>query len=134
MRIVVDSGTYIDWLKRRVDMIPLLMPHLLSDELLICGIIRFEVLRGVVQSGQRSRMDELFSLAIEVPLTPEFWDGAWELAWKLDRKGVVLPLSDVCIAHLALSHEAQVISNDHHFTRIPGLKLSRSLPIHSGKK
>lgn len=126
--IVIDSSIYIDWLKRRENFIPLLMPFLSRNELLICGIIRFEVLRGIIHEGERARMDEMFSLALDIELSPAFWDRAWKLAWKLDRIGHVLPISDICIAQLALNRDATLVTTDTHFSRIPGLKCSTKLP------
>jgi predicted nucleic acid-binding protein len=69
MRIIVDSSIYIDWLKRRENFIAGLLSYLAKDELLVCGIIRFEVLRGIIHAGQRNQMAELFSLAIDIPLS-----------------------------------------------------------------
>ena len=129
MRVVIDSSVYIDWLKRREQFVPLLMPMLKREALLVCGLIRCEVLRGIRDPAQQSRMDDCFSLAVDIPLDGTYWDGVWQLGWKMDRRGIVLSLTDLCIAHLAMSQNATLITTDRHFSAIAGLK---TLPKLSG--
>lgn len=123
MAVLIDSSIYIDWLRRRVNIVSATRAFLANSELLSCGIIRMEVLRGIPHPGQRARMQEFFSITQDVVMDAGFWDGAWMLAWTLDRKGIVLPLTDLCIAHAAMVHDAELVSADPHFRRIPGLKL-----------
>jgi predicted nucleic acid-binding protein len=46
----------------------------------------------------------------------------------MDRKGDVLPLTDLVIGACALEIGAAVVSSDRHFERVAGLKLWKSLP------
>jgi predicted nucleic acid-binding protein len=127
--VIVDSSIYINWLKKRENVVHRLMPVLKRDELLTCGIIKTEVLRGIVHEGQRGRMEELFSMATDVHLDTPFWDNAWKLAWKLDRRGIVLPISDICIAQIALSMNAYIVTTDAHYGRILGVKCGATMPL-----
>jgi hypothetical protein len=63
----------------------------------------------------------------EISTTSAVWHSATELAWELDRKGIVLPLPDLVVAACALSMEATVITIDTHFAKIPKLKIRREL-------
>jgi predicted nucleic acid-binding protein len=128
VRVVVDSCVYIDWLKRRDPFVPLLMPYLKREALLVCGLIRCEVLRGIRDPALQSRMNEFFSLAVDIPTDGTCWDGVWPLGWKLDRQGMVLPMTDLCIAHIAMTQSATLITTDQHFAKIPGLKTRSNLP------
>ena len=63
-----------------------------------------------------------------VTLSTELWSDVAETAWALDRKGAVLPLTDIAIGVCALNAGAEVVTVDAHFKRIPGLKIRRDLP------
>ena len=64
----------------------------------------------------------------EVAISNVIWQRATDLAWTLDRKGKILPVSDLIIACCALHVGARVVSVDPHFREIPGLKVCQELP------
>lgn len=125
---LIDSCIYIDWLRKRTHPDRMLKPWLLSGEILTCGIIRLEVLRGVSDGVLLERMTTLFDVLPEVPLTSRLLHEATALAWDLDRKGRVLPSTDVLIAQCAIQQGATLVSSDEHFRHLPGLTWSRTLP------
>ncbi len=92
-----------------------------------CGIIRAEVLRGMVSPPAKERMAMLFSLMHEVPLDGDLWTETAELAWLLGRQGIVLPLTDVAIAACSRRAGATLITTDRHFAMIPGLRIRASI-------
>ena len=126
--VVVDSSLYIHWLKQRVDFARLLSPWMTDGELFHCGVIRVEVLRGVISAPQRDRMDAFFQLTSEIQMTPPFWDCVLDLAWRLDRKGIIIPVPDLAIAQCALAQNATLVSLDERFRHVPGLKHQKNLP------
>ena len=126
--LLVDSTLYIDLLRAREDPVQALRPWLLHEEVLCCGVIRCEVLRGVVSEKIRARMRELFEEMSSVDIDNTIWDETAHLAWTLDRRGAVLPLTDLVIACCAMRVGATVISSDEHFKKIPSLLLSTALP------
>ncbi len=73
-------------------------------------------------------MRELFETMISVDIDNTTWDETAHLAWTLDRRGVVLPLTDLVIACCAMRAGATVISSDEHFKQIPDLAISTTLP------
>jgi hypothetical protein len=125
--ILVDSCLYIRWLRERADIFAELGDHLRRGDLATCGVVRAEVLRGIVSVPVRERMEVLFSAMHEVTMTPELWTDVAELAWELDREGEVLPLTDVAIAACAKRVGATVITTDLHFAKVPGLKVRAEL-------
>lgn len=125
--ILVDSCIYIRWLRERADIFVKLGDHLRRGDLATCGVVRAEVLRGVVSVLVRARMELLFSTMHEVPMVPELWTDVAELAWELDRRGEVLPLTDIAIAACAKVAGATVITTDLHFAKVPGLKVREAM-------
>ena len=125
---IVDSTIYIDLLRARQDPVEALRPWIASEELLCCGVIRCEVLRGVMNEKVRKRMHELFESLDSVDIDDSLWDEIARLAWTLDRRGVVLPLTDLIIARCAMRVGATVISSDEHFGRIPSLAVAAAFP------
>ena len=124
--MLVDSTIYIDLLRQGEDIPFVLRPSLTSGQLFVCGVVRVEVLRGIRTVEIRNELAEMFDLMVEVPTDGLIWRKAEELAWRLDRRGVVLPLTDIVITSCALAVDTAVVTNDPHFSQIPGLKVRRS--------
>lgn len=125
--ILVDACIYIRWLRDRADLFAELGDHLKRGDLITCGVVRAEVLRGVISVGARERMELLFAAMQEAPMGPTIWSEVAELAWELDRRGEVLPLTDIAIAVCAREVGATVITTDPHFKKVPGLKVRATL-------
>ena len=125
--MLIDSTIYIDLLRHGEDIPFVLRPFLLSGQLFICGVIRAEVLRGIRTIEMRKELSDLFDLMAEVPTDARIWGKVTDLAWKLDRRGAVLPLTDLVIACCAFVVDTAVVTTDPHFSQIPGLKVKRTL-------
>jgi predicted nucleic acid-binding protein len=125
---LVDASKYIDWMRAGRNPTRILQPFLLAGRLVTCGVVRVEVMRGVVRPAVREELNALFDLIPEVEVSAGIWKDTADLAWTLDRKGMVLPVSDLLIASCALYANARVVTVDPHFKSIPGLKVQRDLP------
>lgn len=125
--ILVDSTKFISWMRQGRNPVALLTTTLTAGELLTCGIIRIEVLRGVIKPKVKAELTRFFDIVPEIPLSSSLLRESAELAWSLDRQGQVLPVSDIIIATCAKRAGASVISEDTHFRRIPGLNLRADL-------
>lgn len=125
--ILLDSSIYIGWLRQKRSPALLLENHARMGEVATCGIVRAEVLRGISDPAAKNDLSGFFDLLPEIPTTSAVWQSATELAWELDRKGIVLPLPDLVVAACALSMEATVIATDPHFAKIPKLKIRREI-------
>jgi predicted nucleic acid-binding protein len=128
MMLLVDSTFYIDLLRARRDPVEVLKPWLLRDEVLACGIVRCEVLRGIVSRNVHERMKALFEVLPTMQTDEATWERTAELAWNLDRRGVILPLTDLAIAASAIGAGAAVVSTDEHFRWVPELRVLSALP------
>lgn len=128
--ILVDSSYYITLVRERIDPLRRLEEHrtYFDYDFAICGIVWTEVLRGRSDPHVRQRYNGVFQTMIFLDLNPGAWERIAQLAWELDRRGVVLPATDLAIAACALEHDVPVLTFDKHFRHIPGLLALDNLP------
>jgi predicted nucleic acid-binding protein len=125
---MVDSTLFIDWMRRRRNPTAILRPYVLLGRIATCGVIRVEVLRGMVKPAAKAETENLLGALIDIPFAAPVWNRIAEIAWSLDRKGAILPTSDLMIAGCALHVGATVVTYDNHFAEIPGLPVIKRLP------
>jgi predicted nucleic acid-binding protein len=123
--LLVDSNVFIDLMKDGKDPIRHLLEQFDSTDLVTCGVVRAEVLRGIKSVKAREKLNGFFSVMRFADLNSAAWDEVWNLAWQLDRRGRVLPLTDLAIAICALRSGAWVMTSDAHFDGIPELQIIR---------
>ncbi|BCU79284.1 PIN domain-containing protein [Luteolibacter sp. LG18] len=68
-------------------------------------------------------MAAYFEITSNIGTPPALWDEVAEMAWKLGRKGTIIPLTDLIIACCAKRAGAAVMTRDKHFDCIPGLTI-----------
>lgn len=121
--VLVDSNVYIDLLRARRDPVEVLFDWAEREDcaLVICGMVRLEVLRGLTSLKARHKLGAFLDVMINVPTDNRLWMDAADLAWQLDRKGRVIPGPDVIIASCALRIGAAVMTSDGHFHQVEGL-------------
>jgi predicted nucleic acid-binding protein len=116
--ILVDSSVFINLMKHRGDPAPWLYRWAGIRNLAICGMVRVEVLRGVKSPKAYQGLNDFMDVMVNIPATNRLWYEAAALAWKLDRRGLVIPGTDVLIAASALAIGAAVLTSDAHFRKI----------------
>ncbi|MDX2109532.1 MAG: PIN domain-containing protein [Verrucomicrobiota bacterium] len=121
--VLVDSCVFITLLKDRRDPNRTLFEWAAGRQLATCGMVKMEVLRGLKEPTLHKKIKRFLDVFIYVPTNNKLWEQATELAWQLDRKGIVLPAQDILIATCALHLGAAVLSFDQHFQLIPNLKV-----------
>ena len=121
--ILIDSSIYIDLLRAGKDVGVRLRDLIDAGSVFTCGIIRIEVLRGIVNRRIGEWMERLFDEMVACPLDDTLVRGAADLAWRLDRRGIVLPVPDLLIASCALRARAAVVTADPHFRLVPELSV-----------
>ena len=121
--VLIDSNVFIDLMKHRGDPAPWLYRWAGTRNLAICGMVRVEVLRGVKSPKAYRGLNDFMDVMVNIPTSNRLWDEAAALAWKLDRKGLVIPGTDVIIAASAITIGAAVLTSDAHFKRIDGLRV-----------
>ena len=125
--ILVDSNIYISLLRAGRDPAVALGNRYEASDLVICGMVRLEVLRGIKAPKVLERMGAFFDVLSNVPSDNRLWEEATDLAWQLDRQGRILPAADLVIAASALRMGAAVCTHDRHFDHVPGLRVIRDV-------
>lgn len=121
--VLVDSNVLIDVIRRHGDPAPHLLAWAGNRNLATCGMVRVEVLRGIIAPQAHHMTSAFLDVMVNVPSSDSLWNEAADLAWKLDRKGIVIPETDVLIAASAMRLGAAVMTSDAHFSRIDGLRV-----------
>ena len=122
-RALVDSSFYIGRLRENRDPLEELAAFSDQWELLTCGVVMVEVLRGMKHPNAHQRMATALSCMIYVATLDAIWERTHKLAWALDRRGIVMQLTDLVIAACALESNAAVLTLDGDFRRVPGLRV-----------
>ena len=125
--VLVDSSFFITLLREGRDPATELLRNVELLELATCGMVRLEVARGVIAPKKRSAIEGFMDVMMNVPTDNKLWLEATQLAWELDRDGIILPATDILIAAAARRIGAAVLALDKHFGMIAGLTVFRSL-------
>lgn len=89
-------------------------------------IIIMEILRGAKSDKEYDMLYNDFLALPQLTIDHNVWGSAWELAYKLKKKGINVPLVDTVIAATALHHKCTLIHSDKHFNMLAkhgGLKV-----------
>ena len=121
--VLVDSSIYVHLLRAGLDPVAQLAERFEVTELVGCDVVRCEVLRGIIRPKVRADLAMFFNLLVHVTMDDRAWRETENLAWRLDRDGNILPLTDLMIAVCALRSGAELLTQDHHFKIIPRLRL-----------
>ncbi len=119
--VLVDSSFYIQSLRQGQDPLRALALTAAARDLAVCGVVRCEVGRGLRDIRILNRFRAFWDVMIYVGMDLRIWKRVEEALWKLDRKGTMLPLTDVVIACCAQQIGATVLTADAHFAQIPNV-------------
>ena len=125
--VLIDSCIYITLSKRGFDPAVEIMDRLELEDIVTCGMVRLEVVRGIALPKARSRIEAFFDVMQNVPMDNKLWEEACEIGWQVTRQGNNMPAQDIIIAACALRVNAAVLTHDGHFDHIPGLRVLHSL-------
>jgi len=125
--VLADSSFYIRLLRDGQDPLRALALAAASRDLVVCGVVRCEVGRALRPQKVREQFRAFWDVMINVPTDNRLWTEAEQTLWELDRRGIILPLTDVVIACCARRVGAVVLSYDKHFGYIPDLRTTDRL-------
>ena len=114
---LVDTSAWLFALRK--DFMPEVkdqIDHLLKENAIITtGIIKLEILGGTKTQKEFQRLKTRLDALDMVETDTALWEEAYGLAFKLRRKGITVPYTDILIAACALRTESTVVHADAHF-------------------
>lgn len=125
--VLPDSNFYINCARGGIDPFVELAARSDDWEFATCGMVVIEVCRGRTNPVILQRSRERFAIMPFIATGASVWETATQLAWSLDRDGIVIPATDLLIAACALQAKAAVLTADSHFREIPGLTVLDTL-------
>ncbi|PWU17002.1 MAG: hypothetical protein C5B50_12240 [Verrucomicrobia bacterium] len=125
--VLADSSYYIRLLRQGQDPLRALAAAAATRDLAVCGVIRCEVGRALRPERVRQRFHAAWDVMINVPTDNRLWQDAEQTLWELDRSGITIPLTDAVIGCCARRIGAVVLTYDHHFSHIPGIRATEEL-------
>src|SRR5262245_32277997 len=125
--VLADSSYYIRLMRAGQDPLRALALAAATRDLVICGVVRCEVGRALTQPWLLKRFQSAWNVMINVPTDNRLWEEVERMLWTLDRRGNIVPLTDVVIACCAMRVDAVVLTFDTDFDRIPGVRVVNRL-------
>jgi predicted nucleic acid-binding protein len=125
--VLADSSYYIRLLRQQQDPLRHLALAAETRDLAVCGVVRCEVGRALRLERVRKQFCGFWDVMINVPCDNRLWADVEETLWQLDRRGIIVPLTDAVIACCARRIGALVLTFDQHFQTIPGIRAVESL-------
>jgi predicted nucleic acid-binding protein len=126
--VLVDSSFYIGLARNGQDPLQALAYVAVDRDLAVCGVVRCEVGRGLRHLKTLKQFQSFWDVMVNVPTDDRLWSSVEELASRMDRQGTPLPLTDIVIACCAIRLDAALLTFDHHFDEIPGLRVIDRIP------
>ena len=121
---------FIPEVKDRID-------HLLKHDVVITtGIIKLEIIGGARTQNEFQRLKSRFNALDDIKTDDPIWQRACELGFRLRRKGVTIPHTDILIAACALKSGSIIVHADTHFDSMAehaGIKVESLVRIVKGK-
>ena len=115
--VLVDTSAWIFALKKN-PFLPLKnrIDLLLREDLVVSfGMIRLELLGGTKTKKEFDRLKSRLEAFYEISTDAILWGVASQLAFKLHRKSLTIPYTDILIACAALESKAVLLHADAHF-------------------
>ena len=100
--------------KQRID-------HLLKENAIITtGMVKLEILGGTKTETEFQRLKRRLDALESVKSDNSLWEKSYDLAFKLRRKGITVPYTDILIAACALKTGSTIVHADAHFDLMAG--------------
>lgn len=125
--VLVDSSFFIQRLRAGLDPFEELGVWADECDFYTCGVVMTEVLRGVKERKAHEKMASLFGCMLYLPTLNSTWEHVAGMAWRLDRSGFTMQVTDLVIGVSALEADAAVLALDSDFPRIPNLRVGQKL-------
>lgn len=126
---LVDTNVWVEYFRRNrthknLNVIKVVNEFERNSKVVTCGIILAEFIQGLGKSSKELSARRILESHEFLSSSKEIYILAGEFSRNLAEKGFLTPLSDCLIAATAIFYGATLVTNDLHFKRFEGLKLS----------
>lgn len=123
-RVVVDTSVWVRFFNAPQSREKAEVDKLLTDNrVAIAGVVVSEILQGSRSRKDYEQIEDKVTALPYLETTKETWVETGLISFKLRKKGVTLPVTDILIATLAKENDCEIYTVDPHFERIPEVKL-----------
>lgn len=125
MRYLLDTNTWIDYLKRPSSLVESRLRNTPADDVAVCSVVWAELLYGARKYEKRdervARVERTLAPFRSLPFEDTAARRYAAIRDLLETRGEVIGPNDLLIAAIALAHGLILVSNDRGFSRVPGL-------------
>ncbi len=116
---LVDTSVWIDYFRDRNKILNDFIDRLIDEnKVYICGIVKAEILIGTRTQKEYDLMKNSLASISSIPTDDQIFDLTSNTGFKLRRKGITVPMSDLVIAVQCYYNNLILIENDKHFDKI----------------
>ena len=116
--ILVDSSTWVEFLRGEQESDHPLRDHLRSGQAALCPIVWVELWRGARGRTEEESLLRLRELCEMLVIDGAAWEETAVLARLALRAGLNCPLADIAIVACARRHKVQLLHRDKHMARL----------------
>ena len=118
--ILVDSSIWIEALAPRAPeaIVTILRALLTAKRTAVTEMVRLEVMAGAKSAKEFDQFREDFAAVSCFSATTASWRQAEEISFALGRRGLRVPVADLLIAAVAVSHDLPLWHADRDFERV----------------
>jgi len=119
-KVIIDTSVWIESFRANADqsLQRLVKDLILSELVLLPGIIKTELLRGAKNKKEFNQLNQLLKGLAYLAVHEDFWERLSEFSFQLFRKGIGVPLTDTYIALLCIENQASILHRDKHYAMI----------------
>jgi len=121
-KVIVDTSVWVDYFKgRKSKIVEEVRRLIVSNRAVLTGVSLAELLVGTRDGAQRGLLIDALTALDYVEVSDTVWVKAGELGAELNQKGITVPLTDLLIAALSVTHKCEIFTTDKHFNCMPEL-------------
>ncbi|MFW5980582.1 MAG: PIN domain-containing protein [Halanaerobiaceae bacterium] len=121
-RIIVDTSIWIDYFKYEKN-VEFIENGLMNEKIFVVGPVVSELLQGVKTEKEYNKLINCIEAIPFIDTSFKDWKKAGTISYKLRRRGLTIPLTDIIISAIALNNQVFIYSKDEHFKKVPEVNL-----------
>ncbi len=126
-KVIVDTSVWVDYFKgRKSEIAEEVRKLIVSNRAVLTGVSLAELLVGTRDGAQRGLLIDALTALDYIEVNDTAWIRAGELGAELNQKGITVPLTDLLIAALSITHKCEIFTTDRHFNYMPELTIYKT--------